>query len=124
MRTVWIAGAIAVLLLAVGAAPASAAVRHCGNNGFPEGPRGDKPIFTNKPIVGAGVEDIRTRVILCRKGRRMVRAFWNDGFNCNASGTRCTYGSFSCRNRRIGDELWLMRCFASGDRMLRFRFGA
>ncbi len=124
MRTVWLAGAIAVLLLAVGAAPASAAVRHCGNYGFPEGHRGDKPIFTNKPIVGAGVEDIRTRVILCRKGRRMVRAFWNDGFNCNANGTRCTYGSFSCRNRRIGDELWLMRCFASGDRMLRFRFGA
>jgi hypothetical protein len=54
----------------------------------------------------------------------MVRAFWNDGFNCNANGTRCTYGSFSCRNRRIGDELWLMRCFASGDRLLRFRFGA
>jgi len=40
--------------------------------------------------VGAGVEDIRTRVIGCRKERRMVKAFWNDRFVCNR--TRCTYG--------------------------------
>ena len=41
-----------------------------------------------------------------------------------SAAVRCTYGSFRCRNRRIGDELWLMRCFASSDRMLKFRFGA
>jgi hypothetical protein len=125
MRTVWLAGMVVVLLLAVGAAPASAQeVRSCGNYGYPEGHRGDNPIFTQKPIVGAGVENIRTRVIGCRRGRRMVKAFWNDGFNCNPNGTRCTYGSFTCRNRRLGDELWLMRCFSSGERMLKFRFGA
>ena len=114
------------MLAAVTTAPATAAavVRHCGNYGFPKGHDGDDPIFTSKPIVGAGVEDIRVRVIGCRKGRRMVKAFWNDGFNCNDDGTRCTFGSFRCRNRRLGEELWLMRCFASNDRMLKFRFGA
>jgi hypothetical protein len=50
MRTVWLAGTIAVVLLAAAAAPASAAVRQCGNYGFPEGHRGDKPIFTQRPI--------------------------------------------------------------------------
>ena len=105
-------------------ASAAPAVRHCGNYGFPEGHDGDKPIFTARPIVGAGVEDIRVRVIGCRKGRRMVKAFWNDAFNCNADGTRRTFGSFRCRNRRLGEELWLMRCFASNERMLKFRFGS
>lgn len=125
MRKPTLLGALAALLLALGAAPASAQERHsCGNYGYPEGHGGDKPIFTNEPIVGAGVEDIRTRVIGCRKGRRMVKAFWNDGFDCNANGLRCTYGSFRCHNRRLGDEYWLMRCFGSGERMLKFRFGA
>jgi hypothetical protein len=63
-------------------------------------------------------------VIICRKGRRMVRAFWNNRFHCNANGLRCTHYSLRCRNRRLGEEYWLMRCFASGDRMLKFRFGA
>ena len=56
----------------------------------------------------------------------MVKAFWNDGFVCNGEGTRCTYGNFRCGNRRLGDELWLMRCFHKDDRdrMLKFRFGA
>jgi len=104
----------------------SVAVISCGNYGYPEGYSGDHPIFTRKAIVGAGVENIRTRVITCRKGRRMVKAFWNDQFVCNGEGTRCTYGSFRCRNRRLGEELWLMRCFHRDDRdrMLKFRFGA
>jgi hypothetical protein len=125
MRKVFLAIAIAGLLIAVPAAPASAQVRHsCGNYGYPEGHEGDDPVFTREPIVGAGVEDIRTRVIGCRKGRRMVKAFWNGRFDCSANALRCTYGSFRCRNRRLGDEYWLMRCFASGERMLKFRFGA
>jgi hypothetical protein len=125
MRKVFPAAAAASLLIALAAAPASAQVRHsCGNYGYPEGHGGDDPIFTNEPIVGAGVEDIRTRVIGCRKARRMVKAFWNGRFDCNKSGLRCTYGSFRCYNRRLGDEYWLMRCFASGERMLKFRFGA
>jgi hypothetical protein len=106
---------------------ADALVRHsCGNYGYPAGYKGDDPIFTRKPIIGAGVEDIRTRVIGCRKGRRMVRAFWNGPFECNASGTRCRYFSFPCARRTLGDELWLMRCFRFGDRdrMLKFRYGA
>lgn len=116
---------LAALLLTIGAAPASAQVRDsCGNYGYPEGHSGDNPVFTDEPIVGAGVEDIRTRVIGCRKARRMVKAFWNGRFDCNASGLRCSYGSFRCRNRRLGDEYWLMRCFASGERLLKFRFGA
>ena len=127
MRKACLAVAAVAVLSALGAAPASAQERHsCGNYGFPEGDGGDEPIFTDDPIVGAGVEDIRTRVIRCRKGRRMVKAFWNGRFDCNASGLRCTYFSFRCRNRRLGDEQWLMRCFGSGDRdrMLKFRFGA
>jgi hypothetical protein len=117
--------AVVAVLVLLPAASASAQERHsCGNYGYPEGSTSDKPVFTDEPIVGAGVEGIRTRVIGCPKGRRMVKAFWNDRFDCNQSGLRCTYGSFRCRNRRLGDEYWLMRCFASGDRMLKFRFGA
>jgi hypothetical protein len=104
----------------------SVAVLSCGNYGYPEGYKGDHPIFTRKAIVGAGVENIRVREITCRRGRRMVKAFWNDQFVCNAKGTRCTYGKFRCGNRRLGDELWLMRCFHRDDRdrMLKFRYGA
>jgi hypothetical protein len=126
MRRVCLATAAAALLLATPATPASAQERHsCGNYGHTEG-GGDKPVFTREPIVGAGVEDIRTRVIGCRKGRRMVKAFWNGRFDCNENGLRCTYGSFRCRNRRLGEESWLMRCFSARDRdrMLKFRFGA
>ena len=124
MRSVCIAAAAAALLLLVPAAPASAQVRHsCGNYGHTEN-GGDKPVFTRGPIVGAGVEDIRTRVIGCPKARRMVKAFWNGRFDCNESGLRCTFGSYRCSNRRLGEELWLMRCFGSGQRMLKFRFGA
>jgi hypothetical protein len=117
--------AVVAVLVLLPAASASAQERHsCGNYGYTEGSTSGKPVFTDEPIVGAGVEGIRTRVIGCPKGRRMVKAFWNDRFDCNQSGLRCTYGSFRCRNRRLGDEYWLMRCFASGDRMLKFRFGA
>ena len=124
MRSACVAVAAAALLSLVAAGPASAQVRHsCGNYGHTEG-GGDKPVFTREPIVGAGVEDIRTRVIGCPKARRMVKAFWNGRFDCNESGLRCSFGSFRCHNRRLGDELWLMRCFASGERMLKFRFGA
>ena len=125
MRTVHLAVLATAILLLLPAGSAFAQKRYsCGNYGYPEGHQGDKPVFTDEPIVGAGVEDIRTRVIGCRKGRRMVKAFWNGRFDCNENGNRCTYGSFRCRNRRLGDEYWLMRCFASGDRMLKFRFGA
>ena len=120
-----VAAAAACLLFVLPAAPASAQERHsCGNYGYPEGSGGKKPIFTDDPIVGAGVEDIRTRVIGCRKARRMVKAFWNGRFDCNRTGLRCTYYSFTCRNRRLGEEYWLMRCFASKERMLKFRFGS
>ena len=104
----------------------SVAVMSCGNYGYPEGYRGEDPIFTRTPIVGAGVDRIRVRAITCRRGRRVVKAFWNDGFTCNAEGTRCTYGSFRCGNRRLGEELWRMRCFGKEDRdrMVSFRYGA
>ena len=118
---------VTVLALAVMAAPAAAQERHsCGNYGFPEGSDRDQPVFTFEPIVGAGVENIRTRAITCRTGRRMVKAFWHDGFDCSRSGLRCTYRTYRCANRRLGEELWLMRCFDSRDRdrMLKFRFGA
>ena len=54
----------------------------------------------------------------------MVKAFWNGRWDCSRNALRCTAGSFTCRNRRLGEEYWLMRCFASGDRMLKFRFGS
>ena len=108
--------AVSALLILVPAAPASAQVRSsCGNYGHTEG-GGNKPVFTTGPIIGAGVEDIRTRVIGCPKARRMVKAFWNGRFDGNRSGLRCSFGSFRCHNRRLGDELWLMRCFGSGER--------
>jgi hypothetical protein len=127
MRRALLSVVLAAAVASVMAAPAAAQqVRSCGNYGYPEGYRGDKPIFTNKPVVGAGVDHIRTRVISCRRGRRVVKAFWNDQFVCNADGTRCTYGSFRCGNRQLGEELWLMRCFGKDDhaRMVRFRYGA
>src|SRR4051794_27343662 len=86
MRKVFLTIAAASLLATLPAGPASAQERHsCGNYGYTEA-GGDAPVFTREPIVGAGVEDIRTRAIGCRKGRRMVKAFWNDRFDCNANG--------------------------------------
>jgi hypothetical protein len=117
--------ALVVVLMLAPAGASAQQVRTCGNYGYPEGHQGDKPVFTNEPIVGAGVEAIRVRAIGCRKGRRMVKAFWNGRFDCDEGGNRCTYGSFSCRNRRLGEEYWLMRCFGKPrERMLKFRFGA
>ena len=69
-KALFCAALAATALFALPAASASAQERHsCGNYGYPEGHRGDEPIFTDEPIVGAGVEDIRTRVIGCRSGR-------------------------------------------------------
>ncbi|HEY7454173.1 MAG TPA: hypothetical protein VH683_06375 [Thermoleophilaceae bacterium] len=119
--------AVSVALTMLTAGPAAAQARHsCGNFGTPAGHEDEPPVFTEEQVVGAAVEDIRTREIGCRKARKMVRAFWNGRFNCNESGLRCRYFSYRCRNRRLGDELWLMRCFSSVDRdkMLKFRFGA
>ncbi len=127
MNRILATAALAAGLLLAIPATASAQERHtCGNYGHPEGHEGDRPIFTNEPIVGAGVEAIRTREIGCRKGRKMVRAFWNGRFDCTENALRCTYFSYRCRNRRLGDEHWLVRCFSSvdRDRMLKFRFGA
>jgi len=113
----------AVCLASVAAAPASAApVRECGNYGHPEGHSGDRPIFTSEDIVGAGVYDIRTKVARCRTARRMVRAFWNGRWGRCDPG--CRRGRFRCRNRQIGDEVAVMRCTASGSRVVRFEYGA
>ncbi len=74
MSRVLVLTALVAALFAVLAAPASAQERHsCGNYGYPEGSRGDKPIFTDEPIVGAGVEDIRTRGIGLRRPIRRCR---------------------------------------------------
>ena len=125
-RLLAVAALAAGLMLIVPASASAQERRSCGNFGHPEGHAGERPVFTDDPIVGAGVEDIRTRVITCRRARPMVRAFWNGKFDCGPKGLRCTYFSWRCRNHRLGDELWLMRCFKSGDRerMLKFRFGA
>jgi hypothetical protein len=105
------------------AAPAAAApLRECGNYGYPEGHQGDKPIFTQKEIVGAGVYDIQTRVARCRTARRMVRRFWAGRWGKCTPG--CRRGSFICRDRRLGDELFRMRCTASRERVVRFEYGA
>ena len=126
MRKARLAIALVLLMLAAPAAPAEAQERRtCGNYGYPEGHAGDEPVFTREPIVGAGVDGIRTRDMRCRpKARRMVRAFWNGRFDCNENGTRCTYFTFTCRNRRLGDEYWAMRCGSPNGRLLAFRFGA
>jgi hypothetical protein len=116
-----------VVLTLLMAGPAAAQAHHsCGNFGTPAGHEEEPPVFTDEPVFGAAVEDIRTREITCQKGRKMVRAFWNGRFNCSQNALRCRYFSYRCRNRRLGDELWLMRCFSSVDRdkMLKFRFGA
>ncbi len=122
-KALFCAAVAATLFIVMPAAPAAAQERHsCGNYGYTEG--ADEPRFTDERVVGAAVEDIRTRVIGCRKARRMVKAFWNGRWDCSRNALRCTAGSFTCRNRRLGEEYWLMRCFASGDRMLKFRFGS
>jgi hypothetical protein len=114
---------IAACAPAVITGPAAAApLRDCGNYGYPEGYDGDKPIFTQKQIVGAGVYDIQTRVARCRTARRMVRRFWAGRWGDCTPG--CRRGSFTCRDRRLGDELFRMRCTASRGRVVRFEYGA
>ena len=103
-------------------AAAAAPLRDCGNYGYPEGYGGDRPIFTQKEIVGAGVYDIQTRVARCRTARRMVRRFWAGRWGDCTPG--CTRGSFTCRDRRLGDEVFRMRCTASRGRVVRFEYGA
>ena len=110
------------LCLAAPPAAAAAPVRECGNYGYPAGYDDERPIFTDEPIVGAGVYEIRTKVARCRTARRMVRRFWNGGWGECSPG--CRRGSFACRNRRIGDEVWIMRCTASRGRVVRFEYGA
>jgi hypothetical protein len=113
----------ACCLASAPAASAAAQVRDCGNYGYPEGYDGSKPIFTQEDIVGAGVYDIRAKVARCRPAaRRMVRRFWNGRWgDCDPG---CRRGSFRCRNRQIGDEVWIMRCTASSRRVVRFEYGA
>jgi hypothetical protein len=113
---------LASLCLATPAAAVAAPPRECGNYGYPAGYGGERPIFTDEEIVGAGVYDIRTKVARCRTARRMVRRFWNGRWGECSPG--CRRGSFRCRNRRVGDEVWIMRCTASRDRVVRFEYGA
>ena len=110
-----------VAILALGAGPAAAA--DCGNYGFPRGHQGNKPVFTQKQIFGAGVFDIRTQRTRCRPtARRMVRRFWAGKWgNCNPV---CRRGGYRCRERQLGDEFFRMTCTASRDRRVRFEFGA
>ena len=111
----------ALVLLAVSAAPAAAA--DCGNYGFPRGHQGDKPVFTQKEIFGAGVFDIRTQRTRCRPtARRMVRRFFAGEWGaCNPV---CRRGGYTCRVRQLGDEFSRMTCNASRNRRVRFEFGA
>jgi hypothetical protein len=104
----------------------SVAVLSCGNYGYPEGYRGDEPIFTNKPIVGAGVPFALQTNWSFQNALTIRRPCGSRSRACGCSPRRCTYGSFRCGNRRLGEELWLMRCFHRDDRdrMLKFRFGA
>src|SRR5918998_1402028 len=75
-KALFCAALAATLLIVMPTASASAQERHsCGNYGYTEG--ADEPRFTDERVVGAAVEDIRTRVIGCPKARRMVKAFWN-----------------------------------------------
>jgi hypothetical protein len=114
---------LGVLCLGVPAWSSAAPVRECGNYGYPEGYKGERPVFTDEPIVGAGVYDIRTKVAFCRPtARRMVRRFWNGRWGeCDPG---CRRGRFRCRNRQVGDEAWIMRCTAPGGRVVRFEYGA
>jgi hypothetical protein len=114
---------LVAVTLAAASVPASAApIRNCGNYGIPEGSSGTKPVFTHEDIVGAGVYNIRTRVTRCRTARRMVRRFWNGDWGpCDPT---CRRGRFRCVNRQTGDEVYVMRCTASGGRVVRFVYGA
>ena len=115
--------AISVLVVALALAAAGpAAAADCGNYGFPRNHQGDKPIFTQKEVFGAGVFDIRTQRTRCRTARRMVRLFWVGRWGeCDPV---CRRGSYTCRDRRLGDEFFRMTCRASRDRLVRFEFGA
>jgi hypothetical protein len=113
---------VASLWPAVPATVSAAPVRECGNYGYPAGHQGDRPIFTDDDIVGAGVNAIRTKAARCRTARRMVQRFWNGRWDQCSPG--CVRGSFRCRNRQVGDEVWIMRCTASRERVVRFEYGA
>jgi hypothetical protein len=116
---------VAVLVLTLGlvlGSAGSASAAQCGNYGFPEGHQGERPIFTDEEIVGAGVYDIETQVARCRTARRMVRRFWAGRWGDCTPG--CRRGSFRCRDRQIGDEVYRMRCTASRGRVVRFEYGA
>ncbi len=95
---------LAAVALAVAlAAPASAGVRSCGD------------IAKN----GSGIFNVTSRGVTCKHARsfakRTLRA-------CDTR-TTCTRGSFTCRTRQTGDEVWDTRC-TSGARVVRFQFGA
>ena len=117
------AAVLAAAALAASAGSASAApIKDCGNYGFPEGDPGSKPVFTHEDIVGAGVYDIRTRIVRCPTAHRMVRRFWNGSWgHCDPT---CRRGRFRCANRQTGDEVYVMRCTAAGGRVVRFEYGA
>jgi hypothetical protein len=121
MNRAFLVSILGAALLLAATAPAAQA-RECGNYGYPEGYGGDRPVFTFNEIVGAGVYDVRAQVARCRTARRMVRRFWAGRWSDCSPG--CRRGSFRCRDRRLGDEVFRMRCRASRGRVVRFEYGA
>ncbi len=107
---------IAALVLAIPATSASAAapIRECGNYGWPEGYEGSEPIWTYEQLDGAGIFNVTTRRVACRKARRFVLRY---------RGTDTYFPTWNCReiNRY---EFSDVRCTARRGRVIRWQTGA
>src|SRR5689334_11212938 len=67
-------------------------VRDCGNYGD----HGDGEVYWDKsPVQGAGIFNLRTRDVGCRKARRMALHGLTPA-RCNDDYTECQVGSFKC----------------------------
>lgn len=118
--------AIALVLAVPMTASSATPIRECGNYGWPRGHRGDRPIFTFRPIEGAGTYNITTRVSPCRTAYRIIRRVQGRTYRryCNRDATRCRVLRFTCREVRGGHEFSDMRCTGEGNRVVRWQSGA
>ena len=120
MRKLAPASAVAFVLALALAPPAPAGgIRECGAYDGAHFVQDDQ-------MQGAGVYNITTRAVRCRKAHKLVRRYWNDyGSWCEDDAATCRIGwDFTCRRTRLGEEYFDARCTKAGGRVVRFQYGA
>jgi hypothetical protein len=70
---------------------------------------------------GAGWYAVRANHVSCKDARAVARKYWNNG---GPEHVRVDGVNYHCRDKQIGDEVWRARCNASGERRVRFKYGA